>query len=86
MFATRRLLQQAASPSSSSSRSKTIGFIGLGAMGREMANNLLSKTFAENSDPAVSFVVHDVSDQVRCWLEKGRARRLTDALLPVGRA
>ena len=34
------------------------------AMGREMAANLISKTLAENQDPAVSFVIHDVMDQV----------------------
>lgn len=44
-------------------RSKTIGFIGLGAMGKEMANNLLSKTLASNPDPAVTFVVHDAFEQ-----------------------
>ncbi|GAK65279.1 3-hydroxyisobutyrate dehydrogenase [Moesziomyces antarcticus] len=44
-------------------RSKTIGFIGLGAMGKEMANNLLTKTMAANSDPAVTFVVHDTFEQ-----------------------
>ncbi|SJX62579.1 probable 3-hydroxyisobutyrate dehydrogenase, mitochondrial precursor [Sporisorium reilianum f. sp. reilianum] len=44
-------------------RSKTIGFIGLGAMGKEMANNLLSKTLAANADPAVTFVVHDTFEQ-----------------------
>ncbi|CCF52302.1 hypothetical protein NDA11_000696 [Ustilago hordei] len=44
-------------------RSKTIGFIGLGAMGKEMANNLLSKTLSANKDPAVTFVVHDAFEQ-----------------------
>ncbi|PWY97644.1 hypothetical protein BCV70DRAFT_202697 [Testicularia cyperi] len=44
-------------------RTKTIGFIGLGAMGKEMANNLLSKTMAANQNPAVTFVVHDVFEQ-----------------------
>ncbi|CAO1614019.1 unnamed protein product [Sympodiomycopsis kandeliae] len=38
-------------------RSKTIGFVGLGAMGKEMANNLLTKTFKE--DPQASFVICD---------------------------
>ncbi|SCV67195.1 BQ2448_5841 [Microbotryum intermedium] len=57
MLATRRLFQL--------SRSNTIGFIGLGAMGRGMAANLLNKTFAdkegvyapEKQKPA--FVVYD---------------------------
>lgn len=44
-------------------RSKTIGFIGLGAMGKEMANNLVSKTMAANRDPAITFVVHDAFEQ-----------------------
>ena len=44
-------------------RSKTIGFIGLGAMGKEMANNLLAKTMAETKNPDVSFVVHDAFSQ-----------------------
>lgn len=57
MLATRRLLQKV-----STERSKTIGFIGLGAMGREMAMNLASKTFAENNDPQAAFVVHDAFD------------------------
>lgn len=45
-------------------RSKTIGFIGLGAMGREMATNLLSKTFQASNDAELTFVVHDTFDQV----------------------
>ncbi|SCZ96122.1 BZ3500_MvSof-1268-A1-R1_Chr8-1g10020 [Microbotryum saponariae] len=57
MLATRRLFQL--------NRSNTIGFIGLGAMGRGMAANLLNKTFAnqegvyapEKQKPA--FVVYD---------------------------
>lgn len=72
MLASKRLLFQqsalrhaaAGSSSSSSNRAKTIGFIGLGAMGREMAANLLSKTFQASSDPDLSFVVHDSIDQV----------------------
>lgn len=39
------------------SRSKTIGFIGLGAMGKEMASHLLTKSFARHPD--ASFVVCD---------------------------
>lgn len=45
-------------------RAKTIGFIGLGAMGREMATNLLSKTFQASNDDEMTFVVHDSMDQV----------------------
>lgn len=41
----------------SSSRKNAIGFIGLGAMGKEMARNLLTKTFKEDQDAA--FVVCD---------------------------
>ncbi|CAO1636804.1 unnamed protein product [Parajaminaea phylloscopi] len=48
-----RLLSTAQTP-----RSKAVGFIGLGAMGKEMARNLLTKTFAQ--DPEASFVVCDV--------------------------
>lgn len=44
-------------------RNKTIGFIGLGAMGKEMANNLLSKSMAANADPSITFVVHDAFEQ-----------------------
>lgn len=54
MLPTARLLQ--------SSRSKAIGFIGLGAMGREMASNVLQKTFQANSDKDLTFVVHDSFD------------------------
>lgn len=49
-----RLLSPAAQP-----RSKAIGFIGLGAMGKEMAHNLLTKTFA--NDTEASFVVCDAN-------------------------
>lgn len=45
-----------------SSRSKTIGFIGLGAMGREMASNVLQKTFQANNDKDITFVCHDSHD------------------------
>ncbi|UZJ51176.1 hypothetical protein CBS101457_000496 [Exobasidium rhododendri] len=54
MLATRSLRQQ-----SLHSRSKAIGFIGLGAMGREMATNLLSKTFQATKDEETTFIVYD---------------------------
>ncbi|KAH9816897.1 NAD binding domain of 6-phosphogluconate dehydrogenase-domain-containing protein [Melampsora americana] len=56
---------------SSTPRSTSIGFIGLGAMGREMASNLLTKSFLPSSSsiqsknassPQASFVIHDVSE------------------------
>ncbi|EST04797.1 6-phosphogluconate dehydrogenase, NADP-binding [Kalmanozyma brasiliensis GHG001] len=60
---TRCMLQHSLRRLAPHDRSKTIGFIGLGAMGKEMANNLLSKTLAANPDPAVTFVVHDTFEQ-----------------------
>lgn len=60
---TLRRAMGAEGPHRAHDRSKTIGFIGLGAMGKEMANNLLSKTMAANTDPSVTFVVHDAFEQ-----------------------
>ncbi len=57
MLPTRRLLQSAMRD-----RQKTIGFIGLGAMGKPMAENLVSRVMQETQDPSVSFVVYDVTD------------------------
>ncbi|PWN37210.1 putative 3-hydroxyisobutyrate dehydrogenase mitochondrial precursor [Meira miltonrushii] len=59
MLVTPRLMMQSAGRN----RAKTIGFIGLGAMGREMATNLLSKTFQASNDAELTFVVHDTVDQ-----------------------
>lgn len=56
---------------SSASRSTSIGFIGLGAMGKEMASNLLTKSFPPSStsipsktssSPQSSFIIHDTSE------------------------
>ncbi|PWN48607.1 hypothetical protein IE53DRAFT_389172 [Violaceomyces palustris] len=70
MIPTLRLLFRAstasalsAAPSNGHQRLKTIGFIGLGAMGREMASNLLTKVFQQNKDPDLAFVIHDTFDQ-----------------------
>lgn len=60
MLVTSRLMMQHVGRN----RAKTIGFIGLGAMGREMATNLLSKTFQSSNDTDLTFVVHDSMDQV----------------------
>lgn len=60
MFVTSRMMMQ----NVGRNRAKTIGFIGLGAMGREMATNLLSKTFQASNDAELTFVVHDTMDQV----------------------
>ncbi|KAE8232740.1 hypothetical protein CF326_g2229 [Tilletia indica] len=55
MLASRALLQGHA-------RSKAYGFIGLGAMGKEMASNLTRSLF-KDPDPEISIVVHDVSER-----------------------
>ncbi|KAK0554453.1 hypothetical protein OC845_000714 [Tilletia horrida] len=63
MLATRILLQNAAASSAAGlSRSKSYGFIGLGAMGKEMCSNLTRSIF-KDSDPDVSIVVNDMSER-----------------------
>ncbi|EPQ32071.1 uncharacterized protein PFL1_00269 [Pseudozyma flocculosa PF-1] len=78
-----------ASASSQHDRAKTIGFIGLGAMGKEMANNLFSKTMAANPDPNVAFVIHDAFEQsITRFLTANSSlhpnRRLMTASSPAG--
>ncbi|KAN0066507.1 hypothetical protein ACQY0O_000601 [Thecaphora frezii] len=85
----RRCSGTGAASFASHDRTKTIGFIGLGAMGKEMANNLFSKTMAANPDPNVAFVIHDTFEQsVTRFLTANSSlhpsRRLMTASSPAG--
>ncbi|KAK0531166.1 hypothetical protein OC834_002131 [Tilletia horrida] len=62
MLASRALLQQAAGSAAGLARSRSFGFIGLGAMGKEMCSNLTNAVF-KDPDPELTIVVHDASER-----------------------
>jgi 3-hydroxyisobutyrate dehydrogenase len=85
MITSTLLRQLRAFATQDSARAKSIGFIGLGRMGSEMAFNLFSKTFAEAHDS--QFIICDtVPESTRtfrhAFLERYPAASVHIALTP----
>ncbi|KAL9933661.1 hypothetical protein V8E36_007319 [Tilletia maclaganii] len=88
MLGSRVLLQQASGAYAGLARSKSYGFIGLGAMGKEMASNLTRSIF-KDPDPEATIVVHDISERTLTRFLSSQSslypgRRIVTASSPAG--